>query len=132
MVRAALHEGYTDDLEVATADLRRVVIMHDNPITDLNNAKARMDAAELPAEAFGPSDEAKALVRYWNEAIDQRVADAKTCIDNIKDSGDKLHATVNNYIETEDKNAGGFRKDGGGEAGKEPMGPAGPPARGVR
>lgn len=117
MVAAANQDGGTDaayrlkGFRVAYDDLAAVASgAKGEPIDVLDQARAQVSAAKLQSGAFGPSGEANGIVKYWNEALDQRYTEIGTCMNVIADMADKLQHNVDNYIATEEKNDWAVKK----------------------
>jgi hypothetical protein len=94
-----------------------------SPIDVLDKARGQVSAAKLQPGAFGPSDQANGIVRYWNEALDQRYAEIGTCMNVIADMADNLQHVLENYLATEEKNKDSVddaKKDQGQELNKAP------------
>lgn len=93
-----------EGFRVAYDDLAAVAKGTKGPLDVLERARTQASAATLPSGSFGPSDEADGIVKYWNEALDQRCTEIGTCINVIADMAEKLRRTLDNYLASEEKN----------------------------
>src|SRR5258708_1591684 len=90
--------------KAAFDDLSNAASSASGPLDELSAVKSVLASVTLSTDDFGPSGEANGIVKYWNDAVDQRGKELDFLINGIADMAEKLHRVVNNYIENEEKN----------------------------
>lgn len=104
------------ELFVATEELAQATGRYGGLVDQLSAVQSKLAALKLAKGALGPSTEADGVIKYWNEALDQRIADVKVCLTNTGQMGDDLERSVRNYIAAEDANTRKVRDKAGDKA----------------